>query len=79
MIKDIALRILAVFVLDALATIGASSIFGINVVTAASVAGLLAVTVVFQDLARGFIKDGKLDKAEIDAAFSKAVENAPKE
>lgn len=71
--KNLLLRVAAVFVLDALGTIGASSIFGINAVTAASVAGLLSVAVVFQDLARGFLDDGKLSKTEIDAAFKKAA------
>jgi hypothetical protein len=71
MSKDIFLRIIAVFILNGLGTIGGASIFGINTVTAASVAGVLAVSVVFQDLARAFLKDGKLSKAEIDEAFSR--------
>jgi hypothetical protein len=73
--KDILLRIFAVLVLDALGTIGGASIFGIDAVTAASVAGVLAVSIVFQDLARAFLKDGKLSKAEIDEAFGKAVKD----
>jgi len=72
--KDIFLRIIAVFVLDALGTIGGASIFGINALTAASVAGILAVSIVFQDLARAFLKDGRLTKAEVDAAFSKVAD-----
>ena len=73
--KDIFLRIIAVFVLDALGTIGGASIFGIDAITAASVAGVLAVSIVFQDLARAFLKDGRLTKAEVDATFSKAVKD----
>jgi hypothetical protein len=73
--KDIATRIVAVFILDALGTIGGASIFGIDTVTAASIAGLLAVAVVFQDLARAYLKDGKLTKAEIDEAFTKAADD----
>ena len=75
MAKDILLRILAVFILDALGTIGGASIFGIDTVTAASVAGILAVSIVFQDLARAFLKDGRLSKAEVDATFSKAAKD----
>lgn len=75
MAKDIFLRIIAVFVLDALGTIGGASIFGIDAITAASVAGVLAVSIVFQDLARAFLKDGRLTKAEIDTTFSKAAED----
>jgi hypothetical protein len=72
--KDIFLRVLAVFVLDALGTIGGASIFGIDAVTAASVAGILALAVVFQDLARAFLNDGKLTKAEVNEIFKKAAE-----
>jgi hypothetical protein len=71
MSKDIFLRIIAVFILNGLGTIGGASIFGISTITAASVAGVLAVSVVFQDLARAFLKDGQLTKAEVDQAFSK--------
>lgn len=74
MAKDIFLRVLAVFVLDALGTIGGASIFGIDAVTAASVAGILALAVVFQDLARAFLADGKLTKAEVNEIFKKASE-----
>jgi hypothetical protein len=73
--KDILLRILAVFILDALGTIGGASIFGIDTVTAASVAGILAVSIVFQDLARAFLKDGRISKAEVDETFSKAAKD----
>lgn len=75
MAKDIFLRVLAVFVLDALGTIGGASIFGIDAVTAASVAGILALAVVFQDLARAFLADGKLTKAEVNEIFKKAAED----
>ena len=75
MAKDILLRILAVFILDALGTIGGASIFGIDAITAAAVAGVLAVSIVFQDLARAFLKDGKLTKDEVDATFTKAAEH----
>ena len=75
MAKDIFLRIIAVFVLDALGTIGGASIFGIDAITAASVAGILAVSIVFQDLARAFLKDGRLTRAEVDEAFSKVAKN----
>jgi hypothetical protein len=75
LVKDIFLRILAVFILDALGTIGGASIFGIDTITAASVAGILAVSIVFQDLARAFLKDGRLTKAEVDATFTKAADD----
>ena len=74
LVKSIALRVFAVFILDALSTIGASSLFGVDAITAAFVAGVLSMTVVFQDLARAYVRDGILSKEEIDQAFNKAAE-----
>ena len=72
-IKDIALRILATFVIGALGTIGAASIFGIDVWKAAAVAGLLATMDVIAELSRFYVADGKLTNIEINEAFSKAT------
>jgi len=72
-IKDIALRILATFVIGALGTIGAASIFGIDVWKAAAVAGLLATMDVIAELSRFYVADGKLTNVEINEAFSKAT------
>jgi len=72
--KNVILRIFAVFVLGALGTIGAASIFGVNTLTAAAIAGLLAVAEVVQELARYFVADGGLTDDEINKAFSKSVE-----
>jgi hypothetical protein len=72
-IKDIALRILATFVIGALGTIGAASIFGIDVWKAAAVAGLLATMDVIAELSRFYVADGKLTNMEINEAFSKAT------
>jgi archaellum component FlaG (FlaF/FlaG flagellin family) len=73
-IKDIVLRIIAVFILGGLSTIGAAAIFGVNVIVAAFVAGVLAVTKVGEELARAFLTDGKLDTKEINEIFTKAEE-----
>jgi hypothetical protein len=72
-IKDITLRILATFVIGALGTIGAASIFGIDVWKAAAVAGLLATMDVIAELSRFYVADGKLTNIEINEAFSKAT------
>jgi len=72
-IKDIVLRILATFVIGALGTIGAASIFGIDVWKAAAVAGLLATMDVIAELSRFYVADGKLTNIEINEAFSKAT------
>jgi hypothetical protein len=71
-IKDVVLRICAVFILGSLSTIGAASIFGINVVVASFIAGTLSVAKVAEELAHAFLVDGKLDKEEIDKAFADA-------
>ncbi len=72
-IKDIILRILATFVIGALGTIGAASIFGIDVWKAAAVAGLLATMDVIAELSRFYVADGKLTNTEINQAFNKAT------
>jgi hypothetical protein len=72
-IRDIILRILAVFIIGALGTIGAASIFGIDAWKAAAVAGLLATMDVIAELSRFYVADGKLTGIEINEAFSKAT------
>ena len=72
-LNNIAFRILAVFAVGALSTIGASALFGVKPWIAASVAGVLAVFTVVEELARDFAADGGLTDEEINAAFSKAV------
>ena len=61
----------AVFASSGLSVIGAGSLFGLDVLTAAMMAGLLGVATVVESLARAFLDDGKLTSAEINEAFSK--------
>jgi hypothetical protein len=75
-IWNILMRILAVFAANALAVIGAGAIAGISVAKAMTVAGLSAVAVVVEKLARAFMDDGKLSADEINAAFSTTDKNA---
>jgi hypothetical protein len=72
-LSNIGFRILAVFAVGALSTIGASALFGVKPWIAASVAGVLAVFTVVEELARDFAADGDLTDKEIDSAFSQAV------
>ena len=65
------MRIVAVFASSGLSVIGAGSLFGLDVVTAAMMAGLLGVATVVESLARSFLDDGRLTTAEINEAFSK--------
>jgi hypothetical protein len=69
-IKNILLRIVAVFASNGLAVIGAGAIAGIGVVQAVTVAGITAVAKVIQKLAESFADDGKLTDDEVNAAFA---------
>ena len=65
------MRMVAVFASSGLSVIGAGSLFGLDVITAAMMAGLLGVATVVESLARSFLDDGKLTSSEINEAFSK--------
>lgn len=69
-IKNVIMRIIAVFAANGLAVIGAGAIAGISTAKAITVAGLTAVAAVVEKLARAFMDDGKLTSDEINAAFS---------
>ena len=76
-ISNILMRIVAVFASSGLTVIGAGSLFGLDVITAAMMAGLLGVATVVESLARSFLDDGKLTSAEINEAFSKVDKKKP--
>jgi polyhydroxyalkanoate synthesis regulator phasin len=69
-LKNVLMRIVAVFAASGLAVIGAGAIAGISTIKAITVAGLTAVASVVEKLARAFMDDGKLTLDEINAAFS---------
>ncbi len=75
-IKNILMRIVAVFAANGLAVIGAGAIAGISTINAITVAGLTAVAAVVEKLARAFMDDGKLTTDEINAAFSTVDKSA---
>lgn len=64
-------RMVALFLVSALTTVGAGAIIGIDTVQTAILAGVLGVANVIEDLARGFLNDGRLSKTEINDAFTK--------
>jgi hypothetical protein len=72
----IAKRMLSLFLVSALATIGAGAAIGIDVLHTALLAGIMGVANVVEDLARGYLNDGVLTDEEIDQAF---VDNIPAE
>lgn len=67
-------RILATFALNAFAVIGGGALIGLDVIETVLLAGILGVANVLEDLARGYVNDGYLSDAEIEAAFRKASE-----
>ena len=69
-IKNVLMRIIAVFAASGLGVIGAGAVAGISVFKAVMVAGLTAVAAVVEKLARAFMDDGKLTLDEINAAFA---------
>lgn len=72
----IAKRMLALFIVSALTTIGAGAIIGIDTIQTAILAGVMGIANVVEDLARGYLNDGQLSDDEIDAAF---VDNMPED
>lgn len=69
-LQDILRRMVAVFTVGALGTLGAGAIVGIETWVSLSMAGLLAVASVAERLAREYLDDGKLTLDEINGAFS---------
>jgi hypothetical protein len=78
-LKNILMRIIAVFAASALPVIGAGSVFGMDVISSMLMAGLLGVATVVEALSRSFLDDGKLTRDEINAAFAKVDKRKPKE
>jgi hypothetical protein len=70
-LKNVLMRIVAVFAATGLSVIGAGSLFGIEAITAALIAGTIGVATVVESLARSFLDDGRLSTTEINEAFSK--------
>ncbi len=68
--QDILSRMVAVFTVAALGTLGAGAVVGVEVWVALSMAGLLAVATVAERLAREYLDDGRLTLDEINGAFS---------
>ena len=70
-IKQIFWRMIATFTANGLATIGAGTLVGIEILDAVILAGTLGCVKVAEDLSRAYLDDGKLTLDEIYEAFSK--------
>ena len=76
-IKNIAARVVAVFVASALSVIGAGAIAGVSIVQSMAIAGLAGVATVVEGLARAFLNDGELDESEVNQVFNAAPTKKP--
>lgn len=74
-LKNILLRIVAVFAASGLGVLGAGAVVGIELWDAVFMAGILGVATVVERLARAFLDDGKLTLDEINEAFAKVDKN----
>lgn len=74
-VQDILSRMVAVFTVGALGTLGAGAVMGVDTWIALSMAGLLAVASVAERLAREYLDDGKLTIEEINDAFNPLSKN----
>ena len=68
-IKIILARMVAVFIANGLAVIGAGSLIGVDTVSSVLLAGSLGVIKVSEALARAYIDDGKITLEEINESF----------
>jgi hypothetical protein len=76
-LKQILLRIAAVFTMNALGVVGAGAIAGIPLWKAAFMAGIGGVATVVEAIARAYVSDGNLTADEINNIFSKAEQETP--
>lgn len=76
-LKQILLRIAAVFTMNALGVVGAGAIAGIPLWKAAFMAGIGGVATVVEAIARAYVSDGNLSADEINNIFSKAEQENP--
>lgn len=70
-LKNILMRILAVFAASGLSVLGAGAIAGVELWKAALMAGIGGVATVVEALSRAFLDDGELSADEINDAFSR--------
>jgi hypothetical protein len=67
--KQIILRVFAVFGYSSLAMIGGASMLGVSVIKGAALAGIVAASQVIEKLARAYADDGQITKSELNEIF----------
>jgi hypothetical protein len=68
--RQVLLRIVAVFAASGLSIVGAGTIAGIELWQAIMIAGVGGVATVVEGLSRAYLQDGKLTSDEIDEVFA---------
>lgn len=76
--KQILLRILAVFAASGLSVVGAGALANVPLWKAVLMAGVGGVATVIEGLARAYLDDGKIDANEINEVFNKVDKGAKK-
>lgn len=74
--KNILLRIVAVFAASGLGVIGAGAIAGVPLWKAVLMAGIGGVATTVEGLARAYMDDGKIDADEVNMVFNKVDKKA---
>ena len=68
--RQVSLRIVAVFAASGLSVIGAGALAGVQLWQAVAMAGIGGVATVIEGLSRAYLKDGDLSMEEIDEVFT---------
>ena len=68
--KSVLLRIVSVFGSSALGAVAGGAIVNIEIWKAAAIAGIMATAKVVEALLKAYAGDGKIDAAELKAAFA---------
>ena len=68
--RQVLLRIIAVFAASGLSIVGAGTIAGVELWQAIMIAGVGGVATVVEGLSRAYLQDGKLTSDEIDEVFT---------
>jgi hypothetical protein len=76
-VKDIAGRMVAVFIATALGVIGTGALIGVEVWQAGLMAGIGGIATVLEGLSRAYLQDGKLTTDDINSVFGKAHDSLP--
>lgn len=75
-VKQLVLRVLAIYAVYAIPVVTASAVLGLDVLKSAAMAGLVGVGTVIVSLAKAYANDGRLTNAEIDGAFGSVGSDA---